>query len=164
MRTNLTPQDVTPELKRAVAVYVVRRQTAEIIRKKVDEVERKVLRTVALFNDLEVEHGLEQKRITDPKQVYLSQDEGSLEYYYEAVDMNLRQAGIKPIGMPFDHCPALVAEHERTKAEWDLLDEAAKMLDAYEEPGQFNNDLLCAGLDKRQQFIDLTVKLLEEAP
>lgn len=161
MKTNLTPEDVTTELKNAVTDLVARRKEAETIREKVNAVQREVLQGVALFNDLEVGRGLDKQRIVDPKQTYLSQDEGALEYYYEVVDMNLRELGVKPADMPLDHCPALVAEHERTKAEWTLIDEAAKMLGVYEEPGQFNNGLLCTGLDKRQQLIDLTVNLVE---
>jgi len=160
MKINLIPEDVTAELRAAAAVYVARKKEAEMIREKVDVVQRQVLNSVVLYNDLEVEHGLDKERLVEPDKAYLSQDEGALEYYYEAIDMNLREAGIKPADMPLDHCPALVAEFERTQAEWNLLDEAAKMLDVYEGPGQLNNGLLCAGLDKRQQFIDLTVGLV----
>ena len=164
MKTKLTPQDVTPELKEAIATYITRRQAAEAIREKVDAIEREVLQAAELFNDLEARHGLDKQRILDPKSVYMSEDEDALKEYYAVVDARLREVGIKPDDMQTDHCPALVAEREQTEAEWGLLDEAAKMLDVYEGPGQFNNDLLCAGLDKRQQFIDLTVKLLKEAP
>jgi len=161
MKHNLTPQDVTPKLKEAVAAYIARQQTATALREKVDRVEREVLQAVELFNDLDVQHGYqERERIFDPGRAYLSTDEVALKKYYGLVDAKLREAKIKPDDMHPDHCPALVAENEVTKAEWELLDEAAKMLDVYEESGQFNNDLLCAGLDKRRQFIDLTVKLV----
>lgn len=161
MKTNLTPKDVTSELKKAVSDYVSCQKEAESIRKKVDAIQREVLKGVILFNDLDARHGLDRQRISEPSQTYMSEDEDALNEYYKAVDAELRKAGIKPTDMPLEHCPALVAEHERVQAEWNLLDEAAKMFGVYEGVGQFNNSLLCAGLDKRQQFIELTVSLVE---
>ena len=162
MKENLTPQDVTRELIAAVTAYLTSRTKAEAIREQVDAVQRQVLTDIPLYNDLAVEHGADRERITEPDRVYLSQDEIALNEYYVAIDAKLRESGIKPAGMQLDYCPALVAEHERTKAEWALIDEAAKMLGTYEGPGQFNNALLSTqnGLETRQKFIDLTVGLV----
>jgi len=162
MKENLTPQDVTQELVDSVAAYLTLREKAKVIREQVDTVQRQVLTGVPLYNDLEVEHGLDRERITEPDKAYLSQDEAALGEYYRAIDAKLRELGIKPADMQLDYCPALVAEHEQTKAEWALIDEAAKMLDVYEEPGHFNSALLSTqnGLETRQRFIDLTVGLV----
>lgn len=162
MKENLTPEDVTQELIDAVAAYLVLRAKAEVVREQVDTVQRQVLTDVLLCNDLEVEFGLVRERVTEPDKVYLSQDESALNSYYGAIDTKLRELGIKPADMQLDYCPALVAEYEQTKAEWVLVDEAAKVLGTYEEPGQFNAALLSAknGLETRQKFIDLTVGLV----
>jgi hypothetical protein len=162
VKENPTPQDVTQELIDTVAAYLVLRTKAEVIREQVDTVQRQVLAGITLYNDLEIEHGLDRERITKPNRVYLSQDETALGGYYKAIDAKLRELGIKPADMQLDYCPALVAEHEQAKAEWALIDEAAKMLDTYEGPGQFNNALLSTqnGLETRQKFIDLIVGLV----
>jgi len=161
-KRTLTPQDVTQELIDTVAVYLTLRAKAEAIREQVDVVQRQVLIDVPLYNDLAVEHGLDRERITEPDKVYLSQDKDALNEYYRTIDMKLRELRIKPADMQPDYCPALVVEHEQTKAEWALIDEAAKMLGTYEEPGQFNAALLSTqnGLETRQKFIDLTVGLV----
>lgn len=162
MKENLTAEDITQGLIDAVTTYLARRAKAEIIREEVGEVEREVLANAPLYNDLEVRHGLERKRIVKPGRVYLSEDETALSVYYGAVDLALRKAGIKPDDMEPDHCPALVAERAQTEAEWALLDEAAKMLGVYEKPGSLNGSLLCMknGLKERQRFIDLVVGLV----
>lgn len=154
MKTDLTPKDVTPALIDAVASYLVFRTVAKVRREEVDEVQRAVLQEMTLMDD--------SRRIFDPDRTYLCEDTEALQQYWTEVDGRLRAEKIKPEEMQLDHCPALVAEQEQLQAEWHILDESAKMLDIYEDSGSLNNSLLCQkdGLAKRQQFIDLTVKLV----
>jgi len=155
MNENLTKHDVTPELKNLVHELLAAMAAAQVMRDEVDEVAAQVLTEVILLDD-------EGKRITEPGRDWTCEDEAALHRFWAIVDGRLRAEGIKPAAMEDDHCPALVAEHERRKIEWDLLDEAAKMLDIYEEPGSFNNELLCCakGLERRQEAIDINIGLV----
>ena len=159
MKTDLTPQDVTTELIDAVAEYLVLRAAAEVTRQEVDKVQREILAAVELTDTREWGS---QERITDPGETYRCRDDAAMAQYYQAVDTALRAADLKPNDMEFDYCPALVAEHDQLKAEWTIIDEAAKMLEVFPGKGEFNNALLCAkdGLAQRQKFIDLTVDLV----
>lgn len=154
MKTDLTPKDVTPELIDAVGKYIVCRAIAEVVRKDVDGVQRAVLQKMTLMDD--------SRRIFNPDRVYLCEDQKVLHRYWTKVDKKLRAANFKPDDMEFDHCPALVAEQAQLQAGWAILDEAAKMLDIYEDSGSLNDTLLCQkdGLAMRRQFIDLTVGLV----
>jgi len=162
MKKHLTRKDVTPELIQAGYAYLAALAATQVITETVQPIQAEVLADFELYNDLEVEHsGTERKRITDPDDLYLSQDEDGVNAYYAAVDQALKAAHFKPEDMPVEHCPILVAEHEQTKAEWKLIKEAAKML-GDDDPKEFNNRLLCQpkGLEKRREFIELTAKLV----
>jgi len=122
-----------------------------------------VLGEFVLMDTLTARHtGEEPQRITEPDQTYHCEDDARMEVYYNMVDARLRLRKIKPADMDRDHCPALVAEYEQTKAEWALLDAAAEMLEVELEDGEsFNNRLLCrAGLDGRQEMLDLLCKIV----
>lgn len=158
MRTNLSQNDVTPDLIVAVYAYIAARAHAELLREDVDKVDRELLAENPLPNT--AGHG-HDKWITEPKYTYLCEDEDALERYYAERDARLRAAGLKPDGMPHDYCPALVAEHEQLKAERLLIKQAGQMLEI-EDPEDLSNLLLCQpdGLAKRQEFIDLTASLV----
>jgi len=165
MRTNLTASDVTQELVDLVTEYLAMRVIAEVTRQEVDKVQREILQDIILMSTPhEYPHGRSQapERITDPKRTYRCEDDATTQAYWNAVDARLRAEGIKPESMEADYCPALVAEDVQVKAEWAILDEAAKMLDTFTGKGEMNNALLCQkdGLAKRQEFIDLTVGLV----
>lgn len=167
MKTKLTPQDVTPELIHAgysyIAALAVTQATAQIV----EPIEAAIMADFEFYNDMEAERerSRPRRRITDPKDLYLSTDEERVSAYYAAVDRALRENGIKPADMPEDHCPLLVAKHKQVKAEWDLIEEAARML-GDDNPKDFNNKLLCQpqGLETRQQFIELVAKLVVNLP
>jgi len=161
MKQKLTRKDVTPEVVQAGYAYIAALAFTKTIAEIVNPIEAEVLADFELFNDLSVKHGLDRQRITDPNDLYLSEDEEVGLEYYAAVDQRLRAAGVKPDDMPAEHCPLLVAEHEQTKAEWALIEAAAKML-GDDDPKGFNHRLLCQehGLEKRREFIELTAKLV----
>ena len=165
MKTKLTPKDVTSELIDNVAEYLVLRAKAETIRQEVDKVHRGILENdIVLMSeergDPDGNRFRPKERILDPSRSWLGQDE-QMPLYYKLCDEKTRAAELKPDDMPFDHCPALVAEHDQRKAEWALIEEAAKML-GVEKPEDFNGELLCSsdGLERRQKFIDLVVGLV----
>ena len=58
------------------------------------------------------------ERITDPKLLYLCEDEATLKDYYAWCDRAHRKAGYD---LSPGHCPALVAEHEQNKTEHAFL-------------------------------------------
>lgn len=169
MKENLTAEDITQDVIDAVTHYLAKRATAEVLREKVNAVEAEVLKDVALFDDLRARHeDREAQRITEPRHTYLSEDEEALDRYYDAVDAALRDAGLKPAEMDRDYCPALVAEHDQLLAERAILDAAAKMLQMDFDGNELNNRLLCdqkgKGLERRQEFLDLVVKLVVNLP
>lgn len=161
---NLTAKDVTPAVKSAVNAYLMARARAEVLRSKVDKIHRQILTEIEFYNDLEVEHGKAKERITEPKYTYLCEDKAALERYFLESDKRERLAGLKPDDMPVDHCPACTAEWEQTQIEWLMLDCASEMLHMDIDGQELNHRLLCKGLETRQQFIDLIVKLVINLP
>lgn len=157
MKERLTIQDITPEVHSLVQSYLTTRAIAETLREEVDKVKVGVLSGFSFKNDLSIEHGEEERDITDPEDLYLSQDEEGIIRYHAEVDKKLKESGIKPKSMESDFCPALVAEHDQRKIEWALLDEVAEVLECEYDGKKLNNRLLCLGPEKRQQFIDLIV-------
>ena len=161
MKQNLTRQDVTPELIKAGYAYIAAKAVTQVVAEAVKPIQIEVLAGFEFFNDLSVKHGAERKRITDPDQLYLSEDKDGVTAYYFAVDQRLKANGLKPQDMPVEHCPILVAESKQAVAEWALIVAAAKML-GDDSPDTFNNRLLCQkdGLERRREFIELTAKLV----
>lgn len=83
--------------------------------------------------------------IPDPEQLYLCLDKEQLAHYYNACDTAHREHGFTG---PYGHCPALVAEHLVTQAEWALLDAGCALLGLSEHPHMHN----------RQKLIDLLLR------
>uniref|UniRef100_A0A6H2A4X6 Uncharacterized protein n=1 Tax=viral metagenome TaxID=1070528 RepID=A0A6H2A4X6_9ZZZZ len=163
MKTKLSIKDVTPAVKSSVAAYLMARAYAETMRAAVDKIHRAILEESPLTNGHESKHGKPAEMITDPKLTWLCDDEEIMKDYYQESDKRLRAAHLKPDSMPDDHCPALVAEHIQVKTQWLLIECAAEML-GENNPRDFNNQLLCAGLDTHQKFIDLVVGLVVNLP
>lgn len=158
----ITPEQIPQSVKSAVNAYLMARTYAECMREKVNEVYKETLEIFPLYTDMYADleskrRRVEVKRIYDPADMYLSKDEDTCKDVYKDVDFQLRKKGLKPDSMPNDHCPALVAEHLQTKTERILIDAATEMLG---QNGNFRHTLLCNGLDKYYQFIDLVVKLV----
>jgi hypothetical protein len=159
MKMNTKPkmQDViTPEVKSYVNAYLMARAFAETMRAKVDAIHREILTQCPIYADV---HGHTQQ-IFESKDLYLCSNDALCQEFYEEADKRLRSAKLKPDDMPVTHCPALVAEYLQTKCEWALIETAGKPF------GITNNGLLASkdGLKNRQQFIDLTVRLIVSTP
>lgn len=164
MITTLKPSQITTEVKEAVYKLIGLRIVAKDMRNKVDAIAREILeKEVVMFNDFNTRHGLPSERILNHDHVYMCEDEEKLHLYYTLCDKAERGAGIKPDDMIFDYCPALVAENEALEQEWKILDLMANILEIGFDGKELNHRLLCTGLEKRQQFIDLTVKLVLSA-
>ena len=145
----------SPAWQSAVQAYLMQRAMAETMRAKVDAIHREILEECPVYADKR--DGGDQ--ILRSRDLYLCSDEALCEDFYAESDHLLKKAGIKPETMPRDHCPALVEEHNLTKVEWVLLNDIAGP-----HFGVDNDRLLCAGLEKRQQFLDLIVGAVVNSP
>lgn len=159
INANLKPEDITEEVKNAVALYLEKRLIAEIIREEVDTVANKLLEQ---YNFVDRFTG---ERITNHNQLYRSEQEELIKEFWKQLDTLLRQYKVKPQDMGADYCPALVAESEQMEAEAELIYRMALNFGLEIEKGEFNSGLLCRpkGLEKRQSFIDSAVGLVLEA-
>lgn len=161
----LTAKDVTPALKASVNAYLVGRAFAETLREKVNAVYQEILLIHPLYEDLDTRaRKAEPPRIYDPDRMYLSTDEETCSDVYADANHTLKERGIKPDDMPAEHCPALVAEDVQRKTERLIIENAAEMLQSDISPGDFQHKLLCLGLDKYQEFINLCVGLVVKLP
>jgi len=157
----------TQALKSSVNSYLMARVHAELQREKVDKIQRHLLESTSYFADAELtgRRGLPTERITDPKLTYLMKDDESVDYLLD-LKAELIKAGyeIKSVeGEPEHHyfCPALVAENLQNETEHLVIDSMAEMLG---EGDDFRHKLLCAGLDKYKEFLDLAVKFVVNSP
>ena len=165
MNKKLKSEDVTPELKSCVNIYMMLLAKAQTIRKHVDKIQRGILAECPLTCGHREDIGKDTpEKIIDPENVYLCEDKDRLEDYYAECDKRERAEGLKPASMERDYCPALVAEHDVVKSQWLLFDAAARMLGLDFDGKELNNTLLCMGLQKHQEFIDLCCKLIVNAP
>ena len=147
---------ITPELKSCVNAYLMARAHAEVMRTKVDEIHRQILTECPIYADV---HG-RTEQIFKSGDLYMCSNDALCRDFYDEADKRLRAAKLKPSDMPVDHCPALVAEHLQTKTEWMLIESAGT-------PFGITNDLLLSqphGMEQRQKFIDLVVRLIVSTP
>ena len=161
LRTELC---ITPGIVSSVNAYLMTRTLAEVTRSRVDAIQREVLGEIKLFTDRMMRHGGDIERITDPRNVYLSEDRDGLDDYYYECDKREKAAGIKPINMLLAYCPALRAEHLQTACEHLLIGAVSEAMFPEREPSRLAHGLLCMGLDKYKHFIDLTVSMVVSAP
>ena len=141
----------THEVTRYVEAYLVARAYAETMREEVNKIYRDILTECPVCAD-------DGTQILSPDRLYLCSDDDLVRDVYAEANKREREAGLKPADMPNDYCPALVAETLKIEAENRLIEAAGRPL------GIDNNTLLCAGLDKRQRFIDLVVGLVLSLP
>lgn len=165
----MTNRRTMPEpLRAAVRAYLLARACAETTRARVDEVQRAILaeshwHVAPEWRERTTRRG-GLERITDPGLAYLLSAEDQARYCAEC-DRRTRAAGLKPASMPDEHCPALVAEELQRQATALMIDLAAPFVGFREDkPGEMHHRLLCAGLDKRREFVDLLVKLALATP
>jgi len=139
--------------------YLEARARAEVLRERVDRIKRAAMMAHKLTDRDTLQP------LTDPGDAWLAIDQEFNEYL-KTVNVMARELGIKPDSMPDEYCPALVAEDEMRRAEHAIIYEASRSM-AEEVPGMATvtaNGLLCLGLDKYKQFIDLVVMRTLKAP
>ena len=156
----MTPDSVFEACHMPVNAYFMARTYAEVMRERVDEVQRAVLAERPLDMDPKwIEKGREDEKITEPSLTYLATDAHFKDYLAEC-NHRERKLGIKPKDMPDEHCPALVAEHLQTQTEWLLLECGWAAIDV---DGSHDGWKLLYG-DKRKTFIDLLCGLVVNHP
>lgn len=146
------------KLESPVNVLLCSMAMAQLEREKCDAIQRRVLsegRYVGRHCD-----GREFI-VEDPKLAWLMSDHDH-KHYWGRVDAEYKRAGYKIEN--YGECPALIAEHLQTQAEWALIEAAEEFF-----PGVTNDKLLCGtkdkgGLETRQEYIDLMIKLVVNAP
>lgn len=140
---------LTDEVRSCVNAYLMARAYAETMRARVDEVHRKILTECPIYADKS-----DGRQILTSGDLYLSKNEVHCRDFYDEADKRLKAAKIKPNDMPTDWCPALVAENLQTKTERLLIDASGEPF------GVTYHNLLCAGLDARQKWLDLIVEMV----
>ncbi len=157
---------ITQAVKSSVNAYLMARVYAEVQRERVDGIERGLLESAGYYtSDQHQRYEKEVVRITDPDKTWLLSEEDSQDYLLD-VRFALEKAGYKIKSTPGEPehsycCPALTAETLQTKTEHILIDSAAEMIG---QNGEFRNKLLRHGLDKYNEFINLVVKMVVNAP
>ncbi len=156
----MKPMPTVKQMPQIVAVLrphitklLVHMAYAQLKREDVDKIQKKVLAEQCYYGR---KHTGEQFRITDPKISYQMDDQSAATYFAKLNAIHLA-SGYKDAAKGF--CPALVAEHDQTKAEWALIDAAHPFF------GVTNDALLCGtktedGLKTRQKYLDLLIGLV----
>lgn len=157
---------ITQGLKSAVNAYLMARTLAECEREKIDRLALKILETTTYRTapDL-IEKRHASERITDPGKAWMMKTEEHHDYLI-ALRNALQKAGYKIKSNQGDPaysycCPALVAESLQKDTEHLIVDTVAEMIG---ESKDFGHNLICLGLDKYYQFIDLAVRMVVNAP
>jgi hypothetical protein len=160
-----TVQDfLKPEIIHDVENYLLARTFAEHKREQVDAIETQLLTEHVLMATLctrDSKHCAsrfpddEPWRITQPKDMFMCEDEAAIREFYAELNRRERAAGIKPADMPDEHCPALCAETIQTQAEAVLIDSSGRLYG-------ITADMLY--LEKRDKWIDLVIRMLVNHP
>jgi hypothetical protein len=153
-------EDITPEIKSAVGTYLLAKAYAQTMREAVNLIHREILVECPIFaDDTERRGNHKGKQILSSGQLYLCSNEALCDDFYAESNTRLRKVGLKPDAMPDDHCPALVAENLERLAAQSLIESAQVVFH-----GLTVQKLLCAGLDKYNQYIDLLCRLVVSMP
>ena len=157
---------ITQALKSSVNAYLMAKTLAECEREKVDNMAREILETATYRADPKfVERGHVSERITDPDKAWMLEDRDHNDYLVD-LKKAMEKVGYKIKHNPNEpeysfNCPALMAESMQRDAEYLLVDAVAEMLG---ETDDLAHNLICAGLDKYHQFIDLVVGMVVNMP
>lgn len=154
----MTPDTVFDACHVPVNAYFMARTYAELMRERVDEVQRAILAECPLNMEPQWIERRGDEKITDPSLTYLAVESGLKDYWAEC-NKQERELGIKPADMPDENCPALVAEHVQRQAEWLLL-ECGWAAIQKDDPDGWK---LLYG-DNRKRFIDLLCGLVVNHP
>jgi hypothetical protein len=143
--TKANAHKVANRLEPYVNVLLLRKAYAQIEREKCDKIQRRLLATGSYGGD------------GNPKTVYRLPAEATNRYFAD-LDTAYREAGYRHLSPGY--CPALIAEHAETEAEWALIKAAEEFF-----PGVTNDKLLCGskalgGLETREKYLDLLIGLV----
>lgn len=145
-----------PDITDAAVTVLANRAVAEVMRERIDAIERQLLTEYELYTDPEMNPDNPNARITNPDDTWLAVAD-SLPAYYAARTAAIAAAGYDTTG---DTCPALVAEHKVTLSEHALIERIATI------PGMEAitvNALLCEGIDTYREFIRMATALATSA-
>lgn len=141
--------DVAAALMPAVDALLLATVFAQVERERVDVIQRRLLGSGRYGGNGE------------PKDAWHQLTEEAAARYYDDCDKAQAEAGYK---LDPGYCPALIAEHDKIKAEWALIEAAAEFF-----PGVTNDRLLCGvkgkgGLETREEFLNLCIGLVVNLP
>jgi hypothetical protein len=136
---------------------------AKAERERVDVIQRAILaERVYPVDAKNIERGRGAERVTDPRLSYLMSDADAADYFAKCNAAHLANGYAKAAE---GFCPALVAAHDQTKAEWALITAAEEFF-----PEITNDKLLCGitradgsrecGLETRRKYLDLLTGLV----
>lgn len=147
---------LTQEIVRHVQNYLTARMLYEAKRAEVQPIERQILSERVLMATLCCERtGRPPHRITDPKDLFLCEDEAACREFYAECNRRERAAGVKPADMPDDHCPQSVAQMLKIEAENVLIDEAGRTQGI---------DSSMLHLENREKYLDLVCRIVINHP
>jgi hypothetical protein len=110
-----------PEFARLAAAHIVAKTVAQATKERVDKYVRVVFDMFEFHvSPRMMERGIrrEDNPITEPNDLFLSEEKDKLREYYALCDVAHRTAGYN---LPEGHCPALIARCRETDAENALL-------------------------------------------
>ncbi len=145
---------IKTDVEKLLAAMVV----AKFERERVDAKSRDILASQIFHGTRYVDRKTTEKfRVTDPSDTWMM-EESSFEKYHSIMQGWHIENGFKDA--EDGKCPALVAEHNKIKAEWALIKSAERFA-----PGVTNDKLLCGtkdkcGLDLRREYIDLLIGMV----
>lgn len=145
-----TTPKISKELSQSVADYLVAKAWVETIKPVIDKIHQDWLDSNK--PKAAQEWGADQV-ITRPFDTYLMEEEQFLTYLTDTAKAK-REAGFEV--KDDDICPLGVAEHNVIKAEWRMLKHSECLTGV--------KDIHFTSMDKREEFIDLTVKAVNSAP
>jgi hypothetical protein len=147
------PKQLTPEIVTATEAYLLAKVSFITLNAEVTKVYNTVLQTFPLFADLENQPA---QRILDHEYLWLSQDTETQTKYYQQVDRQLKNLGLKPLTMETTKNPSWPARELLIAAENHLIDLAAPLFRL--EPAQITK------VHDRDRFLDLIVAIAVTSP
>lgn len=143
-----------PVLVNAVNTWLQAKAFLALERERVAPIHAELLR---VWKPTATRNGRPGELITDFRQLYLCEDEDLCQDIYRDMDRMYREAGWKDLKPGY--CPALIADDLLTKANWAVVEAMRQWF-----PDVTTDRLLCAGMDKYRQYIDLAVKMVVNHP
>ncbi len=161
--TDTRKKIIAGPLTDAVNTLLDAKLIAQVEREKMDKLDAELLQRFEIFTSSRWANGgprsMPVRRITKEKDLYLAdQDSEVMTDYYKARREGIAALGYKVEG---DTCPALVAENLVMDARAEVVKVAGPMFGLGADPVQ---RLMCAGMDKYDEFIDLCMKLVVSFP